>query len=183
MRPRDLSISYVASKSTDDRGVFARRVLHETALGLHYLHTQNVIHADLRCSNILVDARGHVKLTDFGVSSLKNRERLDDATVDGDNIAGSACRWMAPECLSGKTATSASNVYSFAMCAIEVVSGELPWGWEMTDAAVRSKVRKGLLPPRPANFFSDSEWNLIERMCCHDPTERITMSDAVRLLA
>ncbi|ETP31701.1 TKL protein kinase [Phytophthora nicotianae P10297] len=170
--------SFVASKPEKDRGSLARRILHDTALGLHYLHTQNIVHADLRCNNILVDAHGVVKLTDFGLSSLKKRNS-SGATTNRDELGS---RWMAPECLKGETPTLASNVYSFAMCAIEVVSGELPWGWEMTDAAVCSKVRKGLIPPRPANSFSDSEWALIERMCCFDLKERITMSEVVRML-
>ncbi|GMF25912.1 unnamed protein product [Phytophthora lilii] len=173
--------SYVASKATLERGVCARRMLHEAALGLHYLHTQNIVHTDLRCCNILVDAYDAVKLTDFGTSSLKNR-RLDDMTVESDGVAGNSCRWTAPECLAGQRPTFASNVYSFAMCAIKVVSGELPWGIEATDATIRANIRKGLLPPRPANCFSDSEWNLIERMCCRDPNERITMSSVVKLL-
>ncbi|KAG7383631.1 Serine active site containing protein 1 [Phytophthora pseudosyringae] len=173
---------FVASKPAEERGVFARRMLHDIALGLHYLHTQNIVHADLRCSNILVDAQGVAKLTDFGFSSLKNKRRPDEATIDSDNLAGGVSRWVAPECLDGETPTFASNVYAFAMCAIEVVSGELPWGCEMSDATVRCKVRKGLLPPRPVSGFSDSEWSLIERMCCHDPKVRMTSSDVVTLL-
>lgn len=140
------------------------------------------MHADLRCSNILVDANGVVKLADFVSSALKDRERQDATAVGNDNIVGDGQRWLAPECLTGEAPTAASNVYSFAMCAIEVMSGELPWGCEMTDATIRAKVRKGLLPPRPANCFSDSEWNLIQRMCCHDPAERISMDDVVKLL-
>ncbi|KAF4132531.1 Protein tyrosine kinase [Phytophthora infestans] len=171
--------SFVASKVDKERGACARRMLHDAALGLHYLHTRNVVHMDLRCSNILVDSQDVVKLADFGLSSLKSTENLNDATITQTEIGS---RWMAPECLSGETPTFASNVFSFAMCAIELVSGELPWGSEMTDAAVRSKARKGLLPPRPEHCFSDSEWALIERMCCYDPKERITMSEVIRML-
>ncbi|KAG2817767.1 hypothetical protein PC129_g8651 [Phytophthora cactorum] len=168
--------SFVALKSDKDRGACARRMLHDAALGLHYLHTQNIVHADLRCNNILVDAQGVVKLTDFGFSSLKRSNGFIG------ELAGVRYRWVAPECLSGERPTFASNVYSFAMCAIEVVSGELPWGSDMTNAVVCSKVRKGLVPPRPATCFSDSEWTLIERMCCYHPKQRITISEVVRLL-
>jgi len=173
--------SFVASKTDDERAACAKRLLHEAALGLHYLHAHNIVHVDLRCSNILVDARGIAKVTDFGPSSLKDR-LPDESTIDKIGHAGGAYRWVAPECLNGETTTFASNVFSFAMCAIEVVTGELPWGCKMTDTTIRSKVRKGLLPPRPASCFSDSEWGLIERMCCYDPKERATMSEVVKLL-
>ncbi|OWZ19226.1 TKL protein kinase [Phytophthora megakarya] len=171
---------FVASMRSKDRGDGARRLLHEVALGLRYLHTQNVVHADLRCNNILVSAQGTIKLADFGFSSLKSRRRVDDATVDKNIVRGS-CRWVAPECLNGEAPTFASNVYSFAMCAIEVISGDLPWGSDMTETSVRSKVRNGLTPSRPAHCFSDSEWCLIERMCCYNPQERITIKDVVKL--
>uniref|UniRef100_M4B655 Protein kinase domain-containing protein n=1 Tax=Hyaloperonospora arabidopsidis (strain Emoy2) TaxID=559515 RepID=M4B655_HYAAE len=160
---------FLASQPGEERTMCAHRVLHEMALGLHYLHAHNVVHADLRCCNILVDAKGVVKLADFGFSSIKPGNR-----------SGEACQWKAPECLTGEMPTFASNVYSFAMCAIEVVSGVLPFGCELSDA--KSKICKGLLPPRPTNCFSDADWNLIKRMCSHDPKERITMSDVVKQL-
>ncbi|KAK1928578.1 Serine/threonine-protein kinase STY13 [Phytophthora citrophthora] len=168
--------SFVSSKSVEERSARARRKLHEAALGLHYLHAQNVVHADLRCSNILVDADGVVKLADFGFNSLKTTTQSNDSISDRS-------RWVAPECLRGETPTFASNVYSFAMCAIEVVSGDVPWGCKMADADVLTKIREGFLPPRPANCFSDAEWSLIERMCCIDPSERISIDEVVKLLA
>ncbi|KAG1692151.1 hypothetical protein DVH05_025771 [Phytophthora capsici] len=164
--------SFVSSKPLEERGACARRMLHTAALGLHYLHAHNIVHADLRCCNILVDSEGIVKLADFGFDSLKTTTRLSDTS-----------RWMAPECLSGEASTFASNVYSFAMCAIEVVSGEIPWGCEMTDVAVLFQIRDGLIPPRPANCFSDSEWSLIQHMCCIDPSERIRIDDVVQILS
>ncbi|KAG6957852.1 hypothetical protein JG687_00009734 [Phytophthora cactorum] len=143
--------SFVALKSDKDRGACARRMLHDAALGLHYLHTQNIVHADLRCNNILVDAQGVVKLTDFGFSSLKRSNGFIG------ELAGVRYRWVAPECLSGERPTFASNVYSFAMCAIEVVSGELPWGSDMTNAVVCSKVRKGLKDACRAFSWTDQD--------------------------
>ncbi|GMF55224.1 unnamed protein product [Phytophthora fragariaefolia] len=175
--------NYLFSVPAENRGICARRMLHQAALGLLYLHERNIVHADLRCCNILVDTHGTVKLTDFVPSSLYKKRLPNESAVNSDNAIRGVCHWLAPECLGGVAPTFASNVYSLAMCAIEVLSGELPWGCEMSGAAIRAKVSQGLLPPRPANCFSDCEWNLIQRMCCYYPEERIAMSDVVKLLA
>jgi hypothetical protein len=93
-----------------------------------------------------------------------------------------AYRWKAPECLPskgvpGKAASFASDVYSFAMVMIEIVSGSFPWGDSIPDAAVAFHVKRGRLPARPTGF-EDSEWRLIERMCHLDPAQRVSI-DAV----
>nr|KAE8925353.1 hypothetical protein PF009_g24437 [Phytophthora fragariae] len=88
--------SYVSSQPTEERSVCARRVLREAALGLLYLHEHNVVHADLKCSNILVDASGVVKHTDFVFSARKNTRQQDAPTIDNGNVVGGGLRWLAP---------------------------------------------------------------------------------------
>lgn len=150
--------------------------LLNAALGLQYLHDTGVVHGDLKGNNILVGSDGAAKLADFGLSVLK---RSGSSNETGGAVG--AYRWKAPECIPtsktpGKFATCASDVYSFAMCIIEVVGGEFPWG-SVPDAVVSFYAKKGRLPPRPKEM-EDSEWKLIERMCCLDPTQRETI-DAV----
>lgn len=151
--------------------------LLNAALGLQYLHDNGVVHADLKANNMLVGADDVPKLADFGLSTMA-RGRI----ISEDEGAVGAYRWKAPECLPskdepGKAATFASDVYSFAMVMIEVVSGSFPWGGSIPDAAVRFHVKKGKLPPRPQGI-ADPEWRLIEKMCCLDPLERLSI-DAV----
>ncbi|KAF1330253.1 hypothetical protein FI667_g5267, partial [Globisporangium splendens] len=63
------------------------------------------------------------------------------------------------------------------MCMIEVVSVEFPWGDSIPDDAVKVQAKMGILPARPTDM-ADPEWRLIKRMCCLDPSERVT-NDAV----
>ncbi|KAG6620916.1 TKL protein kinase [Phytophthora cinnamomi] len=64
---------------------------------------------------------------------------------------------------------------------IEVVSGEYPWGPKLADAVVAQNVaNRKQIPPRP-NPFRDDEWDLIELMCCFDPSERISMAAVSRI--
>ena len=108
--------------------------LSDVAEGLHFLHSCNVIHEDLKgvrdChfpldnpltpaqSNILVDATGRARITDFGLAVItQNLESIRCASAEHGNSA----RWIAPEILDDRgTYSKGGDVFSFAMVAIEV---------------------------------------------------------------
>jgi serine/threonine protein kinase len=148
--------------------------IYQAARGLRHLHDRGIVHGDLKGNNILV-CQFAVKLADFGLSfSVKQA----DAMVLGGAGALGAYRWKAPECLMGCKPTFASDIYSFGMCIVEVLSGELPWG-NMLDAVVKyNVVEQKLFPPQPDNI-DEYDWNLASRMCAFDPSKRITANAVV----
>ncbi|OWZ00066.1 Serine/threonine protein kinase [Phytophthora megakarya] len=155
------------------------RAVGQVARGLEHLHSRGIIHGDLKGNNILVsdDASATAKLADFGLSIIANAERPNNA----EGAIG-AYRWKAPECLSGSGPTFASDVYSFAMCIIEVVTGEIPWGRTVPDSVVRHHVvEQRRIPSRPQEF-NDSEWEIVEQMCCFNPRERPVVSAIAALV-
>lgn len=145
--------------------------LLNAALGLQYLHDSGIVHGDLKANNILVGADNVVKLADFGLSA--STKGAQSASAGG---ALGAYRWKAPECLQGEMSTFASDVYSFAMVMVEVLTGLFPWG-ALDDSVVKFLVKRGERLKQPSEIASP-EWGLIERMCRTDPTERVTI-DAV----
>jgi hypothetical protein len=151
--------------------------LHAMAAGLQSLHEHGIVHGDLKGNNILLDEDSLPKLADFGLSRFVRDD--DEEESDGVGALG-AYRWKAPECLSGSRPTFASDVFSLAMCIIEAKTGEYPWG-TMDDAVVKFHVKRGALPDRP-ECFSNYEWDLVTRMCCFDPSERIDMAEVVQRL-
>lgn len=151
--------------------------LLNAALGLQYLHDKGIVHGDLKANNILVGADGVAKLADFGLS-IQTRS---GASIGLGGALG-AFRWKAPECIPlddkpGESASLASDVFSFAMCMIEALTGTPPWSSLPDDLAVITSVKKGVLPTQP-HEIADSEWQLIQQMCRLNPAERLTI-DAV----
>ncbi|KAF1334883.1 Tkl protein kinase, partial [Globisporangium splendens] len=151
--------------------------LDEAALGLRYLHKGNIVHNDLRCDNILIGADKKAKLSDFGLSSIPG---VVEVTIKKNRIG--AAHWKSPECLAGARPSFASDIYSFAMCILEAVTNEAPWGANICAASVGYHLKSGRCPPRPANI-TDKQWHLIECMTREDPQRRAKVAYVARKLS
>ncbi|KLO11142.1 kinase-like protein [Schizopora paradoxa] len=133
-------MTYVEAHKDIDRAT----LLTQVASGLIYLHYINIVHGDLKCANILVSDYGIAQLADFGLSTVGD---VGAAIVDGSlsNSAGNP-RWLAPELMfpemfhgSGKS-TRESDVYAFAMTALELFTGKVPFfGLAYSCSAVRGR--------------------------------------------
>ncbi|KAJ3194840.1 hypothetical protein HK101_001789 [Irineochytrium annulatum] len=107
------------------------RLLHETALGMSYLHSCGIVHGSLRASNILVNDSGHGVVADFGFWS----HRLEASRhAGGAHVRLGWTRWHAPEILRGGELRCPADVYAFSMTCYELVSGGPPFQGLVTDA-------------------------------------------------
>jgi len=152
----------------------------EIAEGLHYLHSQRVVHGDLRGANILVDDNGHACLADFGLTVFT------DVTVisHGTQYHGGSLRWMAPELhqLTSETRrTRASDVYAFACVGLELYSGRPPFSDLRPDIAVVLGVLEGKRPNRPSGL-PDWMWRLITSCWSQEATARPKITEIVDTL-
>ncbi len=112
----------------------------DVGYGLTYLHTQCVIHGDLKSSNILLDASFHAKLSDFGFSKFKP---MNSPVITGFSHKGSV-RWTAPELFLGEKVTKSSDVYSYGMILWELSTRKIPFAKKApTDDRVPLLVEKG----------------------------------------
>ncbi|CAN1803936.1 LRR receptor-like serine/threonine-protein kinase FEI 1 [Linum perenne] len=102
------------------------------AKGLAYLHhdcSPRIIHRDIKSSNILVDGNLEARVSDFGLAKLLEDEESHITTI----VAGTF-GYLAPEYMQSGRATEKTDVYSFGVLVLEVISGKRP-----TDASFTEK--------------------------------------------
>lgn len=175
-----------------DRNLFLQihRWIREIAEGLAYLHTEGIVHADLRGPNILIDTDWGVRLADFGMATFEEH-------VNGtlDSLVNGAVRWSAPELISPESVfencpedldprpTPATDVYSLACVIIELYTSQLPYR-EWSDTQILLRVPGGLRPERPTfldgTIMPDALWTLMSKCWLHNPDERATAKEIVR---
>ena len=93
----------------------ALEIARRLCAGLAAVHERGVIHRDLKPANVMLDGRGEVRLTDFGLAGLAQ-------AAHGGGIAGTP-QYMAPEQLAGKGTSVQSDVYSLGLVLYELFTG------------------------------------------------------------
>ena len=106
----------------------------QVARGLNFLHTipppsGPLVHADLKSSNVLLDSSFNANISDFGLATktMKGLWGAIQRSTKSNNPRGSIL-WMAPEVLNGADPTPASDVYSYSMFLVELMTRDRPYG-------------------------------------------------------
>ncbi|KAF9154045.1 hypothetical protein DFQ26_000359, partial [Actinomortierella ambigua] len=154
------------------------RIAQEVARGLNYIHHKNVLHRDLKSTNVLLthDRRMEVKLCDIGLATVKTRS-ASMSTLPGENIH----HWMAPELLTDTPKYSTKS----DMFALGILMWEMAANYTVPlkdkDSHTKaiepeSSARMALLETMPPKY---RHW--VERCCEHDPDKRPQASEMVAM--
>ncbi|VDN04876.1 unnamed protein product [Thelazia callipaeda] len=121
-------------------------MLRGIAAGMKYLTEKGFVHRDLAARNVLVDLNYQCKIADFGLSRGLEGTTEQEYTTNGGKIP---VRWTAPEAITHRKFTAASDVWSFGVVIWEMCSfGERPY-WDWTNQKVISEITLGYRLPAP----------------------------------
>eukprot|EP00743_Colponemidia_sp_Colp-15_P011250 GILK01012522.1.p1 GENE.GILK01012522.1~~GILK01012522.1.p1 ORF type:complete len:897 (+),score=116.50 GILK01012522.1:95-2785(+) len=171
-----IALEYMDAGSLQDLmdriGAFPEDVVRDVAWqatqGLAYLHATDKIHRDIKPSNMLVNRKGAVKISDFGIAS---------------EVAASACRkratfvgtmtYMSPERLSGQPYSTASDIWSLGLSLLTCALGKFPLPVDgnyfgLLQAVQSNSIRQNL------QKFSPEFTSFIDACLCQDPADRFT---------
>ncbi|MFJ7061886.1 serine/threonine-protein kinase [Streptomyces microflavus] len=119
------------------------RIAGQAAAGLAAAHRQGIVHRDIKPGNLMLDADGSVKIGDFGIAQF-----VDDpstALTTAGHIVGTSL-YLAPERALGRTADSASDMYSLGCVVYQLLLGQPPF---KSDTATATLYQHVDTPPVP----------------------------------
>ncbi|MCY4381402.1 MAG: serine/threonine-protein kinase, partial [Proteobacteria bacterium] len=108
--------------------VFATCIIREVAKALSEAHDHDIIHRDVKASNIMVSESGQIKLMDFGIA--KDLIVNSDLTLTGSFIGSPS--YMSPEQIRGETIDARADIYGVCVLFFKLITGKLPYEGETT---------------------------------------------------
>lgn len=125
----------------------ATEIAREICVALAAIHDRGLLHRDLKPANLMIDGRGHVRITDFGLAELQG------TGSDPEMIVGTPA-YMAPECLAGSQApTVQSDLYGLGLVLYELFTGHQAFDATKFRDLVRQ--RREVTPVSPAKHQRD----------------------------
>jgi mitogen-activated protein kinase kinase kinase len=163
---------------------FVRQIL----TGLAYLHSKDIIHRDIKGANILVDNKGSVKISDFGISKRIDTTTLlhsGKAATDAERKAAAAANrvsmqgsvfWMAPEVVKQTAYTRKADIWSLGCLIVEMYTGSHPHP-NCTQLQAIFKIGKGDATPTIPDHASEDAHQFLKKTFEIDHQRRPTADE------
>lgn len=132
-----------------------RNFLRQILEGLDYVHERGIVHRDIKGANILVDNKGGIKISDFGIS-----KKLEDNLMPGNRLHRPSLQgsvfWMAPEVVKQTTYTKKADIWSVGCLIVEMLTGEHPWAQLNQMQAIFKIGSAAAKPAIPSDISADA---------------------------
>jgi serine/threonine protein kinase len=156
-----------ADKATE----FARKL----CAGVAAAHGQGVLHRDLKPANIMIDARGELRVADFGLAAIAEQ-------LKGDEIRNGTPAYMAPEQLTGAEVSAQSDLYAVGLILYEMFTGKMPF--EADTVAEITRLRQENRVTSPTTLTKDLDKTVETAILrCLDSDPKMRPASAMALSA
>src|SRR2546430_4340613 len=119
-------------------------IARQLCAGLSAAHVKGVLHRDMKPANIMLDGRGQVVVTDFGLAGVADQ-------IQGAEVSSGTPAYMAPEQLAGKEVTTRSDIYALGLVLYEVFTGKRVFGEKTSGTRGHGEST----PSRPSSVVRD----------------------------
>jgi eukaryotic-like serine/threonine-protein kinase len=173
-----IAMEYVEGASLKDliaRGLEvgeAIEIVRQILSGARFAHARGIVHRDLKPQNVLVDAEGRARVTDFGIA----RAGASEITATG-SVLGTA-QYLSPEQAQGLDVQATSDIYSVGVMLYEALTGRVPFDAETPVAVALKQVSEQPRPPSALNpRVSPALEAVVLRALAKDPANRFQSAD------
>lgn len=149
-----------------------RSYTRQILMGLEFLHSEGIVHCDIKGQNVLVAEEGVIKIADLGCA----RRVREVSGADWKPIAGTPV-YMAPEVARGEQQGFPADLWALGCTIIEMATGKAPWADESDPVSVLYRVGFSNCGPEIPCFMSQQAKDFLSKCLKRDPLERWSASE------
>ena len=161
----DLRYHICCHKKFDEEQV--RFFLSNIVIGLEYIHSKNILHRDIKPENLVLDNKGYIRITDFGIAKLYNNKNSHETS----GTPG----YMSPEVMKGQNHTKAVDYFALGVIGYELSMGKRPYKGKSRKEIKEQMMAKQIyikLEEKP-NHWSDEAIDFINKLLIRKPEKRL----------
>ena len=150
----------------------ALQIARQLCAGIAAAHREGILHRDLKPANIMIDGKGHVRITDFGLAGLAEN-------IEGADIRAGTPAYMAPEQIAGREVTVKSDVYSLGLVLYELFTGKQAYQAKSLSELIKAQETPPTSPSSVLDLIDPVVERVILRCLQKNPEDRPESAYAV----